>query len=323
MRVRQVVPRDAIPSVDTPTFGEDYDGRADDDAIVVDSDPPRAYPLRYLNYHEIVNDTIDSGPIAVTWCPLCASAIVYDREVDDRVLTFGVSGKLADDDLVMYDRETESEWKQSLGRSIAGPLAGHELTVLPATITPIGQFRDSYSDGLVLQPPGGKSEASGPGPEPRTVEYESDPYDDYFSATGFGLDAHRGDDGRSWDRDDLGPKTIVFGFLINQAAKAVPLPVIENSDGVVSLRVGGRSISLFDTPNGVHAYFDEGLTFSPTDDGNLFRANGTEWTGTNGTSDDGRSLNRAPFRRLFAFTWQDDHGPEAFYFPDEGPPDST
>jgi len=77
---RRVIPRDAIPSVDDPTFGSGYDGDATDRVLVYDSDdgPPRAYPLRYLDYHEIANDAADR-PIAVTWCPLCGSTVVYDR----------------------------------------------------------------------------------------------------------------------------------------------------------------------------------------------------------------------------------------------------
>ena len=97
MNVRQVVPRDAIPGVDDPIFRRDYDG------------PAHAYPLRYLRCHGVVNDRVAGRPVAVTWCPLRGSAVVYDRRVGDRTLSFDVSGKLADDDLVLYDRETDSE----------------------------------------------------------------------------------------------------------------------------------------------------------------------------------------------------------------------
>jgi hypothetical protein len=127
VNVRQVIPRDAIPSVDAPTFEKAYDGDPDDQVVVVESPQrPRAYPIRYLHHHEIVNDVLgsevpvnqaasptdgsdaDADPIAVTWCPLCGSAVVYDRLHEEQRLEFGVSGKLADDDLVMYDRETGS-----------------------------------------------------------------------------------------------------------------------------------------------------------------------------------------------------------------------
>jgi hypothetical protein len=164
--------------------------------VVVETCPARAYPVRVLGYHEIVNDVLGDDvlgddvlgddvlgddvlgddvlgddvlgddvptvpgtptsdgprPIAVTWCPICASAVVYDRRVDGRTLTFGTSGKLADDALVLYDRETGSEWKQPLGRAIAGPLAGRELAVVPAALTSWRAFRAEYPDGVVLQP---------------------------------------------------------------------------------------------------------------------------------------------------------------------------
>lgn len=75
----------------------------------------------------------------------------------------------------MYDRETDSEWKQSLGECIAGPLAGASLSVLPAALVEYGTFERDH-DGVVLQPPGGESEAAGPGAEPTPVEYDGDPY---------------------------------------------------------------------------------------------------------------------------------------------------
>jgi len=212
MNVRQVVPRDAIPSVDDPEFGRDYFGDPDDEVVVVEDDPVvRAYPVRILDYHEIVNDRLAGDPVAVTWCPLCGSAVVYDRRVAGRTLTFGVSGKLADDDLVMYDRETESEWKQSLGEAIAGELAGERLTALAAAVTTYRRFREEYPEGEVLQRPGGASEASGPGDDPEPIDYDDAPYADYFESDGFGLGAHRGSGGREWDRDELDPKAVLLG----------------------------------------------------------------------------------------------------------------
>ena len=109
MHVESVLPRDAIPSVDAPEFGPRYVGDPGDEVVVVDAEPPRAYPIRLLSYHEVVNDVLDAGgdrrPIAVTWCPICWSAVVYDRTVAGRTLEFGVSGKLADDALVL-DRKS-------------------------------------------------------------------------------------------------------------------------------------------------------------------------------------------------------------------------
>lgn len=318
MNVRQVVPKDAIPSIDDPTFESEHAGEADDDVIAVEAAPPTAYPIRILNYHEIVNDAItdddETVPIAVTWCPLCGSAVVYERTVDGRTLEFGVSGKLADDDLVMYDRETGSEWKQSTGECIAGPLEGRELRVRPAALTTWRAFRDRHPDGVVLQPlEGATSEAASDGDEPARIEYEDEPYADYFDGEGFGLAAHRGtDDARSWDRDDLEPKTVVLGLEIGSGALGFPLPRVRAAGGVVHETVGETDVVVFATDDGIHAFENPGYEFGRSDEGR-FRADGTTWDGTSGTAADGRQLTRVPARRLFAFTWQDDHGPDAFH----------
>ncbi|WP_435345515.1 DUF3179 domain-containing protein [Haloarchaeobius sp. HRN-SO-5] len=323
MNVRQVVPRDAIPSVDDPSFGPvaAYDGEDEDRVVVVDGETPRAYPLRYLHYHEIVNATSDGDPVAVTWCPLCGSAVVYERTVpvetggdDDgeRRLTFGVSGKLADDDLVMYDRETGSEWKQSRGVAIDGPCEGTELAVVPAAVTTVAAFRGATPDGRVLDPPGGESEAAGDGDDPEPIDYDADPYERYFDLDGFGLGAHRGTGGREWDRDDVDPKTVVLGVDSGDDAVGFPLPRVRAAGGVVQTAVGTRDVVVFATDDGIHAFADPGFTLDPTE-GDAFRGDGTEWDGATGRAADGRQLERLPSRRLFAFAWQDDHGRDAFY----------
>jgi hypothetical protein len=311
MNVKNVLDKDAIPSIDDPVFGEEFVGHADDEVLVLDGERPKAYPLRILNFHEIVNDVVGGDPVAVTWCPLCASAVVYERTVDGRVLTFGVSGKLADDDLVMYDRETESEWKQSLGECIAGEFEGHELTVRPAGIVSWERFREEYPDGVVLQPANTASEAASDDDEPAPVDYMEDPYEDYFTSEGFGLDAHREGGGRSWERDDLGPKTVVLGIEHGGEAVGYPEPCVRDAGGVVTDTVGGQAVVVVASEDGMHAFEDPGYEFEATD-GEL-HADGTTWDPATGRSDDGRALARIPSRRLFAFTWQDDHGQEAFY----------
>ncbi|WP_439025844.1 DUF3179 domain-containing protein [Haloarchaeobius sp. DT45] len=315
MNVRQVLPPDAIPSVDEPEFvsvGE-YDGGDDDEVVVVDGDTPRAYPIRYLHYHEIVNTDRDGHPIAVTWCPLCGSAVVYDRVVGGRPLTFGVSGKLADDDLVMYDRETESEWKQSLGTAIAGEYEGTDLVVVPAAMVSMTRFRESHPEGEVLARPGGQTEAGQKGGDAAPAEYDVDPYDHYFEMDGFGLGAHRGTGGREWDRDDdIEAKTVVLGVAAGDDALGFPLPRVENAGGVVQATVDDLTVVVFATPEGIHAFVDPGHVFEPVGDGQ-FEADRTTWNGATGESDDGRRLDRLPARRLFAFAWQDDHGAGSFY----------
>jgi hypothetical protein len=113
----------------------------------------RAYPLRIMIWHEIVNDAVAGVPIAVTWCPLCNSAVVFDRRLDGRTLTFGTTGKLRHSDLVMYDRETESWWQQFLGECIVGEMLGQRLSVLAARVESMERFRARFPKGEVLVAP--------------------------------------------------------------------------------------------------------------------------------------------------------------------------
>ncbi|MFB6111920.1 MAG: DUF3179 domain-containing protein [Halobacteriaceae archaeon] len=316
MDIRQVIPRDAIPSIDEPEFGSEYQGSPGESVLVLEANPARAYPVSILNYHEVVNDVVDGEPTAVTWCPLCGSAVVYDRRVEGRTLTFGVSGKLADDDLVLYDRETNSEWKQSSGKCLSGPLAGRELTVKPATMITEGDFRAQYPEGLLLQPPGTESEAAGDGPEPERPNYDQDPYREYERAEGFGIEVHRGvGEGRDWTRDDLDPKAVVLGLELAEAAKGYPLGWVRDVGGVVQDTLGDRAVLVVAGASGIHAYEDPGYDWSIV--AGQLEADGTTWGTHTGASEDGRTLSRLPARRLFAFAWQDDHGPEAFWRPTE------
>lgn len=328
MHIQDVLPRDAIPSIDDPTFGAKYIGDWDDDVIVVETTPARAYPVRILSYHEVVNDVLrdsdrselggrssrdviaGSRPIAVTWCPICASAVVFDRRVDGRVLTFGTSGKLADDALVMYDRETESEWKQPLGKAINGPLDGHELSVVPATVISWEQFQSEYPDGIVLQPVhGGNGDSRGE--SPRAI-YEMAPYERYDAAEGFGLKEMRGNGrDRSWDREDIDAKTEVLGITHDGDAVGYPVEQVQNAGGAVTDTVGGLDVLVVSSGDDIHAFEDPGYEFELRE--GMLYGDEAKWDATTGRSDDGRTLARVPTRRLYAFAWQDDHGPKSFY----------
>lgn len=311
MNVVDVLEKDAIPSIDDPVFGEAFLGDGDDEVLVLEGEVPTAYPIRILNFHEIVNDTVGGDPVAVTWCPLCASAVVYERTVDGQMLTFGVSGKLADDDLVMYDRETGSEWKQSLGRCIAGEYEGEQLTVRPAGVVTWETFTEEYPDGVVLQPANAASEAASDDDQPAPVDYAEDPYDAYFEMEGFGLGAHRESGGRSWDREDVHPKEVVLGIEHDGDAVGYREARVREDGGVVTDTAGGLEVVVVASEDGLQAFEDPGYEFELVD-GEL-RADGATWTPATGRSDDGRALTRVPAQRLFAFTWQDDHGRDAFY----------
>ncbi|MCF2903564.1 DUF3179 domain-containing protein [Octadecabacter sp. CECT 8868] len=151
-------PRDGIPALDDPSFVDvfDEDRLMDREPVItleLQGETPRAYPIRYLMWHEIVNDDVRGLPIAVTFCPLCNSGITFDRRVNGQVLTFGVSGKLRNSDMIMFDRETESWWQQAIGEAIVGDLTGTELQTLPSWMESWGEFKERNRDGLVMDEP--------------------------------------------------------------------------------------------------------------------------------------------------------------------------
>ena len=145
-------PRDGIPPIDNPTFVEikDADEWLETLEPVVSFElngDARAYPLQILMWHEIVNCTVGGAPVSVTFCPLCNSAIVFDRNFNDLVLTFGTSGMLRNSDLIMWDRQTETWWQQLTGEGIIGQLAGHKLTFIPAQIISWEDFKAANPKG--------------------------------------------------------------------------------------------------------------------------------------------------------------------------------
>lgn len=148
-------PRDGIPSIDNPQFTtfEDADGWIADVEPVVSLEvngEARAYPLQILTWHEIVNDEMGGVPVVVTFCPLCNSAIVFERRVGDEVFEFGVSGLLRNSDLIMYDRTTETLWQQFTGEGLVGDLTGEQLKFMPSQLISYANFKDAYPDGEVL-----------------------------------------------------------------------------------------------------------------------------------------------------------------------------
>ncbi|WP_204114101.1 DUF3179 domain-containing protein [Shimia biformata] len=151
-------PKDGIPALRDPQFIRAHQETRIGDTepvitVEIDGAEPRAYPIRYLTWHEIVNDTVGDIPVAVTFCPLCNSGITFDRRVAGRILTFGVSGKLRNSDMVMYDRETESWWQQAIGQGIVGEMTGVTLTTLPTWMEGWAQFKARNPDGLVMAEP--------------------------------------------------------------------------------------------------------------------------------------------------------------------------
>ena len=145
--------KDGIPSIDNPKFMSIDTFKHSDtiQAIVMtDKDNVKVYPYNILTWHEIVNDVVDDVPVAITFCPLCGSAIVYNRQVNGDTLIFGVSGFLLESNMIMFDREQESLWQQSTGRVLAGRELDTELELVSFQLMNIGEAKKLYPSALVL-----------------------------------------------------------------------------------------------------------------------------------------------------------------------------
>src|ERR671935_2063978 len=162
-------PKDGIPALDHPHFV----GVRDADRWLAPHEPvialqvgddARAYPVQILVWHEIVNDTVGGVPIAVSYCPLCNTAIAFERTVDGRVLDFGTTGRLRFSNLIMYDRQTETWWQQATGTAIAGELTGTQLVFRPAAIIAWSDFKAAHPSGQVLSRETGFQRAYGQNP---------------------------------------------------------------------------------------------------------------------------------------------------------------
>ena len=222
-------PRDGIPSIDHPKFiaVEKVNYLRDDDIVIGlgSGDTARAYPTRILMWHEIVNDSLGDDAVAVTYCPLCGSAMVFDRKIDGEVRTFGVSGLLYRSDLLMYDRESESLWSQLGMKALSGPLVGKELTLLPSEYSTWKAWREKYPRGKVLSTDTGYSR-----------NYGREAYASYFASekTMFPV---------PHTRKELPNKSLVIGLVIDGEAKAYPLELL-SAHKAVEDRVGNKRVFL-------------------------------------------------------------------------------
>ncbi|WP_306371429.1 DUF3179 domain-containing protein [Nocardiopsis sp. CC223A] len=236
-------PPDGIPALDDPAFedasGIDWLEDAEPVLGVSVEGEDRAYPVRILIWHEIVNDTVGGRPVAVTYCPLCDSALAFDRRVGDRVLDFGVSGMLYNSDLVMFDRQTHSLWPQIEGSAVAGTLTGTELERVSVTVLPWERWRADHPDGSVLSQDTGHDRDYGRNPYVGYDDPDSEP---------FLLDQ---------DADPRMPaKARVIGIGTGSEALALPTDrVLE--EGVVTVEAGGEPVTVWAVPGAASALDDE------------------------------------------------------------------
>ena len=230
--IGMIDPRDAIPPIDDPIFesldqaAEWLDSRAPGMLVSIGGDS-RFYALSILHRHEIVNDRIGGIPVAVTYCPLCNTALVFDSRVGGEELRFGVSGLLRNSDLVMWDDGTVSLWQQVTGEAIVGAAAGTVLTHIPSAIVSFGEFAAAYPDGRSL------SRDNGGG-----IPYGFNPYEGYSSrAAPYPFFTGEVD-------PRYGALERVVGVTIGAAATAYPFPLLAEV-GAVNDSVGGVPITVF------------------------------------------------------------------------------
>lgn len=225
--------KDGIPALDNPKFvpvqQADYWLMTNEPVILVEVDgQARAYPLRILMWHEIVNDTLNDEPLIVTFCPLCNTAIAFKRTVNGQILDFGTTGRLRFSNLIMYDRQTESWWQQATGDAIIGELTGTQLEYYPATIVSWESFKSRYPDGDVLSNETGY-----------TRDYWRNPYIGYDDINNSPF-LYRG----TPTPGQLPAVARVLTVDLNDEAVAYPYDILKEVQ-VVNDRVGGKSIVVF------------------------------------------------------------------------------
>jgi len=242
-----VLSPDSIPSIDDPKFVSSdqaaaWLGSEEPLAVLEIEGDARAYPLQIMTWHEIVNDVVGGTPVAVTYCPLCNSAVAYPRTVGNRVLEFGTSGSLYNSALVMYDRQTESLWLHFEGVAIEGPLEGTRLEFIPVQILSFEQFRNEHPDGRVLSQATGFTRAYGENP------YEF--YDTAGSAQRRGR-AQVGNQRPFLFEGELDPRmhalARVVGIEIDGEAVAVPYDVLAGAGraAAVHITLGDQDVVVF------------------------------------------------------------------------------
>ena len=207
------VKKDDIPAISNPKFisPDQVTFLNNNDLIVgvVIDGQAKAYPINILNWHEVVNDQVGRERVAITWCPLTKSAVVFDRETPQGDLEFGVSGILYNNNLVMYDRLSNSLWPQLLLSAATGNFSGYQLKVIPSVVTTWRQWKQSHPQSLVLSTD-----------TDFYRNYTYDPYQGYHQGSATGVLAQQID-------PRLNAKELVIGVNINGVKKAYPLSKVK------------------------------------------------------------------------------------------------
>ena len=210
--------KDGIPSIDEPKFVSVAEAtfltEKDFGIGIAYEGGTRFYPYQILVWHEIVNDVLPSSeelPVAVTYCPLCRTGVVYDRNVDGEVMEFGVSGKLWKSNLLMYNRgslQDESLWSQVLGEAVTGPHTGTRLEIVSSNTVQFGDWAKKHPNTQVLSLDTGANRS-----------YGVDPYGDYYTSLEVSF-------GATFDDERLHPKEYVLGIESEGKFKAYVADVL-------------------------------------------------------------------------------------------------
>ncbi|NOZ33050.1 MAG: DUF3179 domain-containing protein [Alphaproteobacteria bacterium] len=289
---------DGIPALDNPTLisAADASYLKSDDLIfgVAINGDARAYPLRIMGWHEMFNDVIGGVPVALAYCTLCGSGILYETEVEgrDKPLVFGSSGFLFRSNKLMFDRETDSLWNQFTGKPVTGPLveADIELVARPVTITSWENWLAAQPQTTVLSRDTGYRRNYGSGFV----------YSDYFASPDLMFPAIVGDE------SEVKRKDFIFGIQDVGIAKAWPVKAFTDR-GVINDAIGTRNLVLVgDASTRTVRAFERGdLSFEAGDQPGVLLADGTSWQVAEDGLEaaDGRTLGRVPGRLAYWFAW--------------------
>lgn len=221
-------PKDGIPAIDRPAFVSAQAAthlRPEDEVLAVSRNGvAKAYPIRILNWHEVVNDRFGSEDIVVTFCPLCGSGVAFQSRSEGRALKFGVSGLLYNSDVLLYDRETQSLWSQIRAQAFTGPSKGAQLTAVPVMHTTWADWRARHPRTLVL------SEDTG-----FRRDYARDPYSGYEKSSNIYFPVR-------FRAEGFHPKERVLGVLLGGKAKAYPFVELAKGPGELSDTLAGQAL---------------------------------------------------------------------------------
>lgn len=310
-------PPDGIPPIDDPVFvtvaaADEYLSDAEPVVLLEIDGDARAYPVQVLIWHEIVNDTVGDVPVAITYCPLCNSAVSYVREVRGVETTFGTSGRLFASALVMYDRATESLWTHFDGRAVVGVLAGDSLEPIGSPLIAWQDFKESYPAGKVLD-----RDSTG-----FSRDYGRNPYVGYDDQDGSAFLFRGALDDRAQALQrvvgvtiDDDAKAWTIGAVSGGVARATPSQVAGQE--IVIFWVAGQATALEDfsvdggRDVGSVGVFspevdDQILTFEAEGDGFIDTQTASTWNVLGKATDGpllGSSLERIPHLDTFWFAW--------------------